>query len=254
MENVPLAAASVQFKRFTNRLEHAGYSWTAGIINSALRGSPQCRLRLIFVAIRADVGVEPAFPAPNHGAAGKYFSYRFSQMRTIDSDRDCMLGIPASVYKFKERLPYWEAELGPQKIPRVGETLQGLPAIGTAKAFAASHVQWAHKPGQLRRMARVPEGGRWKGGLDHYSQSYGRLHHLGLARTITTAFPNAGSGRFWHPTENRSLTLREAARIQGFPDSFAFLTPISQAAILVGNALDSCLADVTYEIIRSCIE
>lgn len=254
LENVPLAAASVQFRRFTNRLEQAGYSWTAGIINAALRGSPQCRLRLILVAIRGDVGVAPAFPAPTHGAAGKYHSYRFGGMKSIASDRNSMLGIPASVYKFQDRLPYWEADLGPKKIPRIGETLDGLPAIGTPKAVAVGHFQWAHKQGQLHRMARVPEGGRWKGGLDHYSQSYGRLHRLGLARTITTAFPNAGSGRFWHPTENRSLTLREAARIQGFPDSFTFLTPFSRAAVLVGNAIDAYLANVTYQIVRLCIE
>jgi DNA (cytosine-5)-methyltransferase 1 len=103
-------------------------------------------------------------------------------------------------------------------------------------------------------MALVPEGGRWAGGLEHYSQSYGRLHRNGLARTITTAFPNAGSGRFWHPTENRALTLREAARLQGFPDSFHFVPPFSRAAFLVGNALDKTIADLVFEVIRGCLE
>jgi site-specific DNA-cytosine methylase len=103
-------------------------------------------------------------------------------------------------------------------------------------------------------MGRVPEGGRWRGGENYYSQCYGRLHRRGLARTITTYFPNPGSGRFWHPTENRALTLREAARIQGFEDEVIFLPPYSRSVDLVGNALDSSIASITYKIIRGCLE
>jgi len=253
MENVPLAAGTSQFRTLTKRLERAGYQWTAGIINAALRGSSQSRQRLVFVAIRHDVCAIPAFPLPTHGGTGEYFSYRFGCMRTIDSDRDGMLGIPGSVLGIREFLGHWEDELGPERIPNVGEALDGLPAIGTPEADLLAHQPWAHTSEQLGRMAAVPEGGRWSGGQDHYSQSYGRLHRQGLSRTITTAFPNAGSGRFWHPTENRSLTLREAARIQGFPDSFAFLPPYSRAAFLVGNGLDRAIAGLTYRVIRDCL-
>jgi len=103
-------------------------------------------------------------------------------------------------------------------------------------------------------MGQICEGARWSGGRDHYSQAYGRLHRKGLARTITGFFPNAGSGRFWHPCENRSLTLREAARIQGFPDDFRFLKNDSENCVLVGNALDKALADLTFGMIRACLE
>jgi site-specific DNA-cytosine methylase len=118
-----------------------------------------------------------------------------------------------------------------------------------------NHFSWAHGEAQLKRMRDVPEGGRWSGGEDHFSQAYGRLHRKGLARTITTYFANPGSGRFWHPTENRALTLREAARIQGFPDSFKFIGPhFSNAARLVGNALDAAIARVSYQAIREALE
>jgi DNA (cytosine-5)-methyltransferase 1 len=253
MENVPLAADSKQFRRFVSKLELVGYNWTAGIINAALRGSCQCRLRLVFVAIRKDVGVTPIFPEPVYGSTGKYFSYRFKSLKSIKFDRNSMLGIPASTHKLRRILPYWEEKLGPKKIPCVGDVLDGLPALGRSDANDLAHVRWAHTFAQLRRMGAVPEGGRWRGGEDHYSQSYGRLHRRGLARTITTAFPNAGSGRYWHPTENRSLTLREAARIQGFRDSFRFVPPFSLAAHLVGNALDQAIADLTFQIIRDCV-
>lgn len=254
MENVPLAVETSQFWIFVRRMEEIGYVWTAGILNAALRGSSQCRQRLVFVAIREDVKAEPRIPPSMYGGSRKYFSYRFGRMELIESDPVSMLGEAPATQRLKNKLPYQESIIGPLNIPRVTEVLDGLPAVGTPAAERLSHRAWAHTQGQLRRMETVPEGGRWHGGRDHYSQSYGRLHRFGLARTITTFFPNPGSGRFWHPTENRTLTLREAARIQGFPDSFNFLPPFSRAAILVGNALDKSIATVTYEIIRSCLE
>ena len=62
--------------------------------------------------------------------------------------------------------------------------------------------------------------------------------------------PNAGGGRFWHPSEERTLTLREAARLQGFPDSFRFQAPFSYAAVLVGNALDAAISKTIYKVIK----
>ena len=64
----------------------------------------------------------------------------------------------------------------------------------------------------------------------------------------------AGCGRFWHPLENRALTLREAARIQGFPDSFVFLDQSRESAKLVGNALDYPFASMCYRMIREALE
>jgi len=253
MENVPLAAGTGQFRKFVQRMEHAGYAWTAGILNGALRGSSQSRQRLAYIAIRGDVKTVPRIPPPTHGGSRKYFSYRIGSMMSIESDRVSMLGLTPATQRIRETLPYQEYGLGYRDIPYVDETLEGLPRIGMPEAERLSHRQWNHTQLQLRRMEKLPEGGRWRGGQDYYSQCYGRLHRRGLARTITTFFSNPGSGRFWHPTENRALTLREAARIQGFPDSFIFLPPFSQSSKLVGNALDSSISSIVYDIIRDCL-
>ena len=254
VENVPLAAGTGQFRKFVQRMEHAGYAWTAGILNGALHGSSQSRQRLAYIAIRGDVKTVPRIPPPTHGGSRKYFSYRTGLMTYIESDRVSLLGLTPAAHRIRKALPYQEDGLGDRNIPNVDEALEGLPRIGMPEAERLSHRQWNHTRSQLRRMGNVPEGGRWYGGQDYYSQCYGRLHRRGLARTITTFFSNPGSGRFWHPTENRALTLREAARIQGFPDSFIFLPPFSRSSRLVGNALDSSISSIVYNVIRDCLE
>lgn len=254
MENVPMAASPNRFRHFTASIEKAGYSWTAGIINAALRGSAQCRQRLVFIAIRNDVKVQPVLPLAGFGGSkDRYFCYGTGTYRKIASDPISMLGEAPAARRVRKSLPFVETEFGPGSIPTVGEVLEGLPALGTSAAKRLQHVPWHHDKPTLKRMALVSEGGRWKGGEDHFAQAYGRLHRRGLARTVTTFFPNAGGGRFWHPTENRSLTLREAARLQGFPDSFSFNEPLSRSAVLVGNALDGTVARTIYGVIKEAL-
>ena len=57
-----------------------------------------------------------------------------------------------------------------------------------------------------------------------YRAVYGRMRMDRPAPTITTGFMTPGRGRYIHPTRRRTLTPREAARIQGFPDSYRFVT------------------------------
>jgi DNA (cytosine-5)-methyltransferase 1 len=251
MENVPLAAGANAYRRFVRTLDDAGYRWTAGIVNAALFGSCQCRQRLIYIGIHESVGKSPTLPQPAFGGEYHYYNYNTRSLCTLSDAQNALLGVSPGTFQVRDLLPYQHKRVGTEKIPVVGEVLRGLPRIGTTEAKRIGHVRWQHGPRQLRRMAKVAEGGQPKCSRRYYSQSYGRLHRRGLAKTITTAFPNAGSGRFWHPVRNRSLTLREAARIQGFPDSFVFQEPLSKAAFLVGNALDAALANVVFAAIKS---
>jgi DNA (cytosine-5)-methyltransferase 1 len=61
-----------------------------------------------------------------------------------------------------------------------------------------------------------------------YPAVYGRLFPGSPAPTLTTGFQTPGRGRYIHPSERRVLTVREAARIQGFPDSFQFTTAVGE--------------------------
>lgn len=76
-----------------------------------------------------------------------------------------------------------------------------------------------------------------------YSSVYGRMRRDQPAPTITTGFLTPGRGRFVHPTRRRTLTPREAARLQGFPDTYRFFPAAdrpptrSQLAKWIGDAV-----------------
>jgi DNA (cytosine-5)-methyltransferase 1 len=92
---------------------------------------------------------------------------------------------------------------------------------------------------QIRRGAAAGEGSR--------STYYGRLHPDRPAYTISTYFNRPGNGCFIHPMADRLLTVREAARLQGFPDNFRFSGKGRARFVQVGNAVPPLLA---YQLAR----
>ncbi|MFY0579298.1 DNA cytosine methyltransferase [Cystobacter fuscus] len=77
-----------------------------------------------------------------------------------------------------------------------------------------------------------------------YTAMYGRLSWDDPAHTITTGFGSPGQGRFLHPTEPRTLTPHEAARVQFFPDWFTFGSTTTRKVLArcIGNAVPPKLA------------
>ena len=70
-----------------------------------------------------------------------------------------------------------------------------------------------------------------------------RMQKDDVSVTITTRFDTPSSGRFTHPYLNRAITVREAARIQSFPDTFEFVGPKVSQMKQVGNAVPPLLAN-----------
>lgn len=85
-----------------------------------------------------------------------------------------------------------------------------------------------------------------------YPSVYGRIRPHDPAPTITTGFMTMGRGRFTHPTERRTLTLHEGARIQCFPDWFRFRSLTRADCLkLIGNAVPPKMAYVfALELLR----
>ncbi len=110
-------------------------------------------------------------------------------------------------------------------------------------------------------MKYIPEGGSWRdipvnllpAGMkqarrcDH-TKRYGRLRKAGLASTILTKC-DLHWGAFIHPEQDRVLTVREAARMQSFPDWFAFAGPRTEQYVQVGNAVPPLLGRQVAEAI-----
>ena len=81
-----------------------------------------------------------------------------------------------------------------------------------------------------------------------YPSVYGRIYGDRPAQTITTGFSSPGRGRFIHPNERRTITVREAARIQAFPDWYWDLEQVrglsrAQITKIVGDAVPSNIVD-----------
>ncbi len=88
--------------------------------------------------------------------------------------------------------------------------------------------------------ARLLRYGKHGERIRHSTTLYHRLDRNKPAYTITCNFLNVSAGPFLHPLEPRSLSLREALRLQSFPDSYELVGPYLQRQI--GNAVPPLLA------------
>jgi DNA (cytosine-5)-methyltransferase 1 len=83
-----------------------------------------------------------------------------------------------------------------------------------------------------------------------HSGSYGRLSWDSKSNTITTRFDTPSAGRFIHPSLNRNITIREAARLQSFPDNYRFLGNKTSVHTQIGNAVPPQLAEYLGLVIK----
>ena len=76
----------------------------------------------------------------------------------------------------------------------------------------------------------------------HFSDVYGRMRWDSVAPTLTTGCTDVTKGRYTHPTQDRAITLREAALLQTFPSNYRFFGSMGQVARQIGNAVPVNLA------------
>ena len=132
--------------------------------------------------------------------------------------------------------------------------LPSPPADGTCHQSVPNHYREARLSAtNLARIRAVPEGGSRLDLPEHlqldchrsghrHLDTYSRLAWDSPSGTITARFDSFTRGRFGHPVEDRSITLREGARLQGFPDKFIFLGNREEGARMIGNAVAPPLA------------
>lgn len=203
LENVPDLCAKKHahhYAGYRDTLAAAGYFVSTAILNFAHFGTPQERFRTVSIASRLGY---PMLPEPWLCRA---------DFLTVRDAIGC---------------------------------LQPLPA-GSRSTTDEMHRTSRHRPETVEILRSVPKNGgsRPKGVgpecLDRtlgFSDVYGRLAWGKPAITITSRCRTPSCGRFAHPSQNRGLTIREAALLQGFPSSWHFNGPFDDMFKQVGNAV-----------------
>ena len=276
LENVPQLLYHEQFTNLRAELKR-NYRLTYAILNAAQYGAPQTRHRLFAIAYHKDLGIAPTFPEPTHGLAGQsLWSYRSKRELTLSATtaEELLAADPVTRQKLAAQGDLAPIRVADNLLPlvTVGDAISDLYPISPQATEGAypkeaqtpyqvavrgentaltNHLPRKHYGAPLQIVRAMPEGGDladiapalWPSDKKYFSQAYGRLHRRGLARTLTTFFQNAGSGRFYHYEEERTLTVREAARLQGFEDAFEFCGSLQEQMQLVGNAVPVPLAE-----------
>jgi len=199
LENVPGLAKDGRFTSFCNYMEKLGYLGEYRILNAAEYGVPQRRRRLIYLA---GLGFKLSF-------AGK--------ARKLKTVRDAIDGLPKAGVSGDN-----VHDLAEHRTPKVMKIIQLIPKNGGSRKDLPKKFQLqCHK--------------RCNG----FKDVYGRMKWDDVAPTITSGCFNPSKGRFLHPEEDRAITMREAALLQGFPRRYKFPATNSKSAVatMIGNAL-----------------
>lgn len=211
MENVPPLADQSVFQEFLEAL--AGYHIDHKVIDVRKIGLPQTRKRLVLVASR----LAPIRLLVNDSKSKKTVRKTIGNLRPIKAGE----ADPSDPLHIASRL-------SPTNLKRI----QASKAGGT----------WRDWPDELRAACHVKESG------STYPAVYGRMEWDDASPTITTQCFGYGNGRFGHPEQDRAISLREAAMLQGFPKNYRFTPPGQKPSFasigrLIGNAVPVPLAE-----------
>lgn len=235
MENVPnlLTAEGGYFRREIEELfNKLGYSLEYGVLNASDYGVPQNRRRAVIIG-KLD-GDAPKLPVPKRNKVTIWDA--ISDLAYLESGE----GSEEQEYKYPAESDY-------EKMLRKD----------SSKLF--NHRATKHSPLALERLALIPpNAGREVLPEEHltksiYSGTWTRMKKDEISVTITTRFDTPSSGKFTHPFLNRAITVREAARIQSFPDDFHFVGNKGSQMKQVGNAVPPLLAAAIAEVIMNDI-
>ena len=199
LENVPALGRDQRFARMHKKLRALGYKAVVQVLNAADYNVPQRRKRLIMLASRVH---EPEFALPS------------SEHKTV---RGALRGIgdPSTTTDELHAIPERRSQA-------IKELIARIPKDGGSRSDLGPEYQLeCHK--------------RTTG----FHDVYGRMSWDDVSPTITSGCHNPSKGRFLHPSLDRTITLREAALLQGFPKGYKFDVSHGKEAIalMIGNAL-----------------
>lgn len=236
MENVPnlLTTENGYFKKEIIKLfKEIGYELKLGVLNASDYGVPQNRKRAIIIGALNKAA--PNLPEPLENKTTIWDA--ISDLNFLESGE----GQEEQEYRIT---PLTKYQLNLRK--------------GSNTLY--NHVATNHSTIALDRLKLIPPNcGEKVLPEEHrtksiYSGTWTRMVSTEQSVTITTRFDTPASGQFTHPFLNRAITVREAARIQSFPDTFRFYGTKTSQMKQVGNAVPPLLAYQIAKVILSELE
>ena len=250
-ENVPgllsLGDGKV-FRLILKEFERLGYHVTQKILFAAHYGVPQERWRLILLGSKFS---EVMHPEPTHFARGRANFRGGSTLTFRLADADAKHLLPAvTVGEAISDLPRLEMGEGSETVGYTDQPHSAFAAtMRNAEGVTYNHYAAKLSKQNAERMKYITPGGSWRDiphdllpkGMQRarksdHTKRYGRLREDGLAGTVLTKC-DPHWGAVFLPDQDRSLTVREAARFQTFPDSYKFLGSRVSQYEQVGNAV-----------------
>lgn len=225
MENVPgiLSAHDGEYvKSIIEFFSANGYRTEFRIINAADFGAPQLRKRFILIGTSTDLTIP--FPKPKFFESPSSWQQPYRTVGQVISD----LSDPSTYTKYPNHIPPRHSEIVKERFSYISE----------GEKMDASIL-----PERLRLGTKTGKP------VSNFSHVFMRLHRDKPSCTIVpghNALPV-------HPFLNRTLTIREAARIQTFPDNFVFVGPIINQCLQVGNAFPPIVAQTFAERLRTIV-
>jgi len=234
------------------RLGRPGYRVHGQIEDSWKLGAPQKRRRQLIVGVRADL---PGYFLPRLKPARR--GVRQITLGPAIADLP-----PLTPGEGNSEAPY-DLELRREHIETYGPPARSYLRIVEVKRakVLTNHVARTHSERDLRDFARLQEGetshAAMRRGVEFefpydkssFKDRYTRQSREKACSTIVAHLSKDGL-MFIHPTQNRSLTPREAARVQGFPDWFVFPESRTHAFRLIGNAVPPLVAQAVGNAMR----
>jgi DNA (cytosine-5)-methyltransferase 1 len=252
MENVPgiltIGNNSV-IGEISKKLSKLGYDVFVRVLSAEEYGTPQVRRRVFIVASRIGTA-EAMLPISSHKAVAGV--RRAAQVADARKQVKAARAMPITVSQAIGDLPPISSGGGKQKTiqlkKRAKTAFQRQVRRGSKELH--NHVCHALTAPMLKRIRYVPEGGNWRNipfrllpsGMQRaephdHTKRYGRLARKGFASTLLTKC-DPHWGAYIHPTQHRTISVREAARLQGFPDRFVFAgDSLGKHYMQVGNAV-----------------